>query len=735
MEAQIHQVPYVLQLILDLIQRFNIQSPEFHEQMVPYTGTRTNHFQHEFYNYARSTYDMIGYDRHAMYSDAQPLTYVVSSDSTSSSSEDEIDVQVEPSPAINSNSSQTGNGNDTDMIVVDDSTSQLTAEKNYNTEENAPVASTSGGQATNKQASASPLIISSGESDVNQGGKDIDVEIVNYVKPRKDRTPVIVNIESSDDDIIRKEKQLNSEKNKPSGSFTSANARLSPPISTASPAIVVLGDSSPESNDIARAMNSSHYKEKQCNKPLWERNFETCFPNSGKASETIKKSKFGSSKPGRSKTIRPNKLRKRFSSPTASSDSDQDAVKMKKRANFQIISRKKKDLVKKRKPFYTSSSSLESFSSIEEDEGGWFQTASEVKERDSSTTRQKVSSKGKGKGKGKCSESLDVRKKETIQEDTLIVGSPSDSEDRPLRQKKRKTEKHKSKRSKEDLSLSSQSMKESSFIKGLLQNPTKVNTELCYDKGTHDMADRKKSIGVRNESTTKRLKLKERGNEGCSNSSSAEEDFLFQKKKRNIFDSDSSSSISTNREKDYKDKTKVMSSKTKINGENEKSETQMVCKEIECQDQLIERRSSSEENSQSSNSYNKSCTLSKKVPKGTNVKSVIAKIDSTTNYNLPNQIQHEGDDRNRISEDLRVRLDKKKRRQKKRLKDKMKATNLEQCNSSYSRNRQLSISDYDDNKVINPSRIVVTSTLNNENVDNFHERTVSVHPPKYNQDT
>ena len=91
MEAQAHQVPYVLQLILDLIQRFNIQSPEFHEQIVPYTGTRTNHFQHEFYNYARSTYDMIGYDRHAMYSAAQPVeTYVVSSESSSSEEEAEI---------------------------------------------------------------------------------------------------------------------------------------------------------------------------------------------------------------------------------------------------------------------------------------------------------------------------------------------------------------------------------------------------------------------------------------------------------------------------------------------------------------------------------------------------------------------------------------------------------------------------------------------------------------------
>ena len=104
METQPHQVPYVLQMILDLIQRFNIRSPEFSEQMVPYTGTRTNHFQHEFYNYARSTYDMIGYDRHAMYSEhqagtLQPVeTYIVSSESSSSSSDNENDINVDASP-------------------------------------------------------------------------------------------------------------------------------------------------------------------------------------------------------------------------------------------------------------------------------------------------------------------------------------------------------------------------------------------------------------------------------------------------------------------------------------------------------------------------------------------------------------------------------------------------------------------------------------------------------------
>ena len=122
METQSHQVPYVLQLILDLIQRFNIQSPEFHEQIVPYTGTRTNHFQHEFYNFARSTYDMIGYDRHAMYSAVQPIeTYVVSSES--SSSEDE-DVHVDEHTSVENDGPTNNIENSEELVVVNENLPQ-----------------------------------------------------------------------------------------------------------------------------------------------------------------------------------------------------------------------------------------------------------------------------------------------------------------------------------------------------------------------------------------------------------------------------------------------------------------------------------------------------------------------------------------------------------------------------------------------------------------------------------
>ena len=81
----------VTQKILQLIERFEVRSPEFHEKLLPYLANRTDHFQHEFYHYARSVYDMIGYDRNATYTENRaPATHVA----TSSDSNDNDDIVV-----------------------------------------------------------------------------------------------------------------------------------------------------------------------------------------------------------------------------------------------------------------------------------------------------------------------------------------------------------------------------------------------------------------------------------------------------------------------------------------------------------------------------------------------------------------------------------------------------------------------------------------------------------------
>jgi len=73
MPSAIHQVPHVLQQVLDLIERYPIQGVDFRMAMDLYLGANCAHFQHEFLNFARSVYDMVGYDRVAQYGPPPPL--------------------------------------------------------------------------------------------------------------------------------------------------------------------------------------------------------------------------------------------------------------------------------------------------------------------------------------------------------------------------------------------------------------------------------------------------------------------------------------------------------------------------------------------------------------------------------------------------------------------------------------------------------------------------------------
>lgn len=98
------QSSYVMQLILDTLQRQQITGPEFLELLQPYLGTRTEHFQHEFYHYARSVYDMVGFDRHAVYTERREQQAAVAPTAaanretvmviSSSSSDDDDDIVV-----------------------------------------------------------------------------------------------------------------------------------------------------------------------------------------------------------------------------------------------------------------------------------------------------------------------------------------------------------------------------------------------------------------------------------------------------------------------------------------------------------------------------------------------------------------------------------------------------------------------------------------------------------------
>jgi len=85
------RIAAVLREMMQLIEQYPINSREFRRAVLPHLGRRTNHFVHEFYNFARSPYDMVGHDNAAQYIPR----YDNVNDSDSSSSSDDSDAIVE----------------------------------------------------------------------------------------------------------------------------------------------------------------------------------------------------------------------------------------------------------------------------------------------------------------------------------------------------------------------------------------------------------------------------------------------------------------------------------------------------------------------------------------------------------------------------------------------------------------------------------------------------------------
>ena len=62
------QIEMVLNYFPELLARYDITSPEFRNHVHYWDNERTDHFVHELLNFARSPFDMIGYDRNVRYS-------------------------------------------------------------------------------------------------------------------------------------------------------------------------------------------------------------------------------------------------------------------------------------------------------------------------------------------------------------------------------------------------------------------------------------------------------------------------------------------------------------------------------------------------------------------------------------------------------------------------------------------------------------------------------------------
>jgi E3 ubiquitin-protein ligase Topors len=60
-------IAYVMSVITETVTQYDIHSAEFRNVVRPFFGIHTDHFVHELSNYARTNFDLVGYDQAVNY--------------------------------------------------------------------------------------------------------------------------------------------------------------------------------------------------------------------------------------------------------------------------------------------------------------------------------------------------------------------------------------------------------------------------------------------------------------------------------------------------------------------------------------------------------------------------------------------------------------------------------------------------------------------------------------------
>ncbi|XP_011499709.1 PREDICTED: E3 ubiquitin-protein ligase Topors-like [Ceratosolen solmsi marchali] len=176
-------IAYVMSVITESVTQYNILSPEFRNVVRPFFGIHTDHFLHEFSNYARTNFDLVGYDQAINYIPNRGL------------SNDYVPRTISPTPSRSSSSSS-----DSDVRILNDSLDfpglnsfSMPAAGSHIIDIPGP---STVGQAFRVQlpyTTSDVLTISSTSS-----SSDNECEVIGYVKPRHERTPEIIDLSSSE---------------------------------------------------------------------------------------------------------------------------------------------------------------------------------------------------------------------------------------------------------------------------------------------------------------------------------------------------------------------------------------------------------------------------------------------------------------------------------------------------------------------------------------------------------
>ncbi|XP_055917437.1 E3 ubiquitin-protein ligase Topors-like [Eupeodes corollae] len=206
-----HDVNSVMEQINTWLINCNILSPEFRRRLQPFLGTKTAHFIHELHNFARSPYDMIGYDRVVQYSSNSAEEIVIEFSSTSSAGSDVesvYNVLSDPGTSRRAssqpNSTPANSGGGFNLYTTTTAASSQASAINLSTHNRGASGDISEGTTTTSTVEAINAPISERPDNIVLSSTSSDeCEFVLEQKPPHLRTPEMVSLNSnSDSDVV-----------------------------------------------------------------------------------------------------------------------------------------------------------------------------------------------------------------------------------------------------------------------------------------------------------------------------------------------------------------------------------------------------------------------------------------------------------------------------------------------------------------------------------------------------
>ncbi|KAG7210398.1 hypothetical protein KM043_011930 [Ampulex compressa] len=360
LNSNVPHIAYVMRVILDALSQYDIRSPEFRDLVRPYFGVHTDHFVHELLNYARTNFDLVGYDQSVTYLPQglsnEYVPNVVSTSSDSSTTSDDSDIRVlDEAIDLRVNTEVPGVGPHPISMPGPSTVGQaFQLDRPYNVPD--------------------ILTISS-----NSSTSDDECEVIGYVKPRHERTPEIIDIISSDPEEVNTAHVSSNNAGSSLPTFFGDCAQPSTSHSTKKRSSSLSTDSSDTDSDSdydprkSKRYQSHGKKSSKRNTTVRRRKRSSDVRSRNRGSRNLSSSGESDARKRVSKKSAQHRIKKRLSSSSDSSSQDVEGKKVenkKSRSNRYSTRgtvRVRKDLIKRESRYAEDDSSSSSSSSNSSD--------------------------------------------------------------------------------------------------------------------------------------------------------------------------------------------------------------------------------------------------------------------------------------------------------------------------------------------------------------------------------